>query len=177
MFCGHRAWLLLVVVLVVSVVAVVGCGKKDSSDKLAEGVAEKTLGKVLGGGAEVDLDGGDVTIKTEDGTTKMSETAEWPSDMFSGVPEFTYGVVERVSRTKDTTSGQTSMTVWLREVKDDALEKYGSDLEGAGWEAQTTMTSGEGGMISAQKGNLGLTVMYNKEDQFAALNVFSAAAE
>lgn len=173
----RRFWWFLVVVLAVSVVALAGCGKKAASEKVAEGMLEKTLENATGGDADVDLGGGDVTITTKEGTTTMSEASEWPSDMFAEVPKFTYGVVERVNRSRNTQNEQQSMTVWIADVQDGAIEKYTKDLEGAGWESQMSITSGQGGMVTAQKGNLGLTVAYNSEDKTAALNVFSGANE
>jgi hypothetical protein len=179
MIRAHRLSWLLVLVLAVSVVALAGCGRKAASEKLAEGMMEKTLEKATGGDVDLDLGGGgkDVTIKTKDGTTTMSETTEWPSDIFTEVPRFTYGKVERVSRTTDTQNGQKSMMVWIVELQEGGVEKYEKELEGAGWESQMSIAGGEGGMISAQKGNLGLTVSYNTQDHTAAFNVFSGAEE
>ncbi len=174
-------WLLwlLVMVLAVSVAVLVGCGKKGASEKLAEGMMEKTLESATGGDVDLDLGGGgkDVTIKTEEGTTTMSETTEWPTDMFTDVPKFTYGKVERVHRTRNNQNDEQGMTIWITGVEDGAVEKYSKDLEGAGWQSQMSIASGEGGLVTAQKGNLGLTVAYNNEDRTAALNVFKGMEE
>lgn len=165
---------LVVTVLVLSVFMAAGCGRKETGEKVAEGMLEGTLERATGEDAEVDLGGGDVTIKTEEGTTTMSETAEWPSDMFADVPEFTYGVVERVTRS-DRQGGQKAMTVYFRELRADGPESYAKDLESAGWQSQMSMAAGKGGMINAQKGDLALSLMYNNDDKEAVLNVYSGA--
>ncbi len=178
MFCGHRLHWSLVAVLVVSVVALVGCGKKSDSEKQAETMMEKTLEHATGGDVDVDLGGGgDVTVKTEEGTTTMSETTEWPADMFSEVPRFTYGVIERVTRSEQTHDSQKSVMIYFRDLQNGGPEKYGKEIEAAGWQSQMNMAAGKGGMISAQKGNLALTLTYNYEDRMAVLNVFSGADE
>jgi len=169
----------LVLVLAVSVAALGGCGKKGASEKLAEGMMEKTLESATGGDVDLDLGGGgkDVTVTTEEGTTVMSETSEWPTDMFTDVPKFTYGKVERVHRSRDTQNAELGMTIWIVELEDGAAEKYTEDLKGAGWQSQMTVASGEGGMLSAQKGDEGLTFSYNTGDKTAGLNVFRATNE
>jgi len=179
MFSARRLPWFLAVVLIASAVALAGCGKKGASEKLAEGMMEKTLERATGGDVDLDIGGGgdNVTIKTEDGITTMSETTEWPTDMFTDLPKFTYGQVERVHRTRNNQNAEQGMTIWITGVEEGAIEKYSKDLEGAGWQSQMTIASGEGGMVSAQKGNLGLTVAYNYEEKTAALNVFSGAEE
>ncbi len=179
MFSARRLPWFLAVVLIASVVALAGCGKKGASEKLAEGMLEKGLERATGGDVDLDIGGGgdNVTIKTEDGTTTMSETTEWPTDMFTDVPKFTYGKVERVHRTRNNQNDEQGMTIWIVELEDGGVEKYAKDLEGAGWQSQMSIAGGEGGMVSAQKGNLGLTVAYNTQDKTAALNVFKGMEE
>lgn len=168
---------LMLVALLLSVLVAAGCGKKESGEKLAEGMMEKTLESATGGDVDVDLGGGgdNVTIKTKDGTTTMSETSEWPSDMFSDVPRFTYGVVEHV--TKGVEGGMQKFNVHLRDVEDGALEKYDADIRAAGWESQSMTQSDEGGMISAQKGGVALQFMYNKKDHRGIVIAFLVPEE
>ena len=173
MFCERRFFWLLAIVLVVSVAALVGCGKKESGEKVAENMMEKTLERATGEKTDVDVEGENVTITTPSGSVEMKETGEWPSDMFSDVPRFTYGTVERVS--KGTEGGMKKFNIYLRDVSDDAIDKYGADMKAAGWEAQSTMQSDEGGMVSAQKGNIALQVIYNKTDKTAVVIAFSTS--
>lgn len=153
---------LLVVALLLAVQVAAGCGKKRSDEKLAEGMMETTLKHATGEKADVDLHGKNVTITTSDGRVEMTETSEWPSDMFSDVPRFTYGVIERVSKEKG--DGMQKFNVYLRDVEEGAFEKYHADIRAAGWESQAMMQGDSGGMITAQKGSLALQFVYGGDD-------------
>jgi hypothetical protein len=160
-------------VLLVGVVAV-GCGKK-AGEKAAEGLMERTLERATGENVDVDLGGGeDVTIKTDQGTTTMSETASWPADFMTDVPEFKYATIERVSRTVGTKEGQLSMTVWFNSLQEGGVEKYVEDLKASGWQIQQITAAGKGGMVMAVKGEeAGLSVAYDTEEGTGAVNAFT----
>jgi hypothetical protein len=161
----------LVAVVLLSILLAAGCGKKKSDEKLAEGMMERTLESATGEKADVDLNGENVTIKTGQGRVEMAKTGEWPSDMFSDVPRFTYGVVERVSR--EQADGMQKFNVYLRDVEAGAFEKYDADVKAAGWESQAMMQGDSGGMISAQKGNLALQFVYGKDDRTGVVIAYS----
>jgi hypothetical protein len=173
----HERWgrALLGVLLVASLVAFVGCGKKPSGEKTAENMMEKTLEKATGEKADVNIEGGNVSIKTGNSSMEMKETSEWPADMFSDVPRFTYGVVERVTSGQE--GGMTKFNVYIRDVEEGAFEKYGADIKAAGWESQSTMQSDDGGMISAQKGNIALQFIYGKKDKTGVVLAYSMPEE
>jgi hypothetical protein len=171
MFYRWRQSGLLVVALLLSALVAAGCGKKKSDEKLAEGMMERTLKSATGEKADVDLNGENVTITTSDGRVEMAKTSEWPSDMFSDVPRFTYGVVERVS--KEQAGGMQKFNVYLRDVEDGAFEKYHADIKAAGWESQSMMQGDSGGMISAQKGNLALQFVCGKDDHTGVVLAYS----
>lgn len=168
--CWQRSWLLAATVLL-SVLVATGCGKKKSDEKLAEGMMERTLEKATGEKADVDLNGENVKVTTAQGRAEMAKTSEWPADMFSEVPRFTYGVVERVS--KEQADGMQKFNVYLRDVEDGAFEKYDADIKAAGWESQAMMQGDSGGMISAQKGNLALQFVYGKDDHTGVVLAYS----
>jgi hypothetical protein len=155
-------------------VVAVGCGKK-AGEKAAEGLMERTLERATGENVDVDLGGGeDVTIKTDQGTTTMSETASWPADFMTDVPEFKYATIERVSRTVGTKEGQLSMTVWFNSLQEGGVEKYVEDLKASGWQIQQITAAGKGGMVMAVKGEeAGLSVAYDTEEGTGAVNAFT----
>lgn len=162
---------LLVVALLLSILVAAGCGKKKADEKLAEGMMERTLKSATGEKADVDVNGENVTITTPQGRVEMTTTSEWPSDMFSDVPRFTYGVVEHVSKGQD--GGMQKFNVHLRDVEEGAFEKYHADIKAAGWESQAMMQGDSGGMISAQRGKLALQFIYNKDDHTGVVVAYS----
>jgi len=173
MLSRWQQWGLLGVVLLASALLLVGCGRNDAGEKVAEGLMEKMLEQGSGGDVDVDLGGGDdVTVTTEEGTTTMSETTEWPSDMFEGVPQFTYGVVERVTRS-DRADGNKAFMVYIRDMAADGPENYKKDMEAAGWQSMMSTAAGAGGMINAQKGNVALSLTYNNEDKTAVVTAYT----
>jgi hypothetical protein len=159
---------LLMVALLLSVLLAAGCGKK-------EGMIERTLETATGEKADVNVSGENVTIKTATGSVEMAETSEWPSDMFPEVPRFTYGVVERVS--KGTEGGMQKFNVYIRDVEDGAFEKYDADIKAAGWESQSMTQTDDAGMISAQKGNMALQLVYSKQDRTAVVLAYTFPQE
>ena len=113
---------LLGIVLIVAVSMPASCSKEKVSEKMTERVLEKATGEK----SDVDIDGENVSIKTGDASVQMNKTDKWPSDMFDGVPRFTYGKVERVTTASE--GGMKKFNVYLRDVPDDASEKYSAEL-------------------------------------------------
>ena len=173
MLSGRRHLWIFGLVLIASAALVAGCGKKDSGEKVAEGMLEEAL-EQSGGEADVDIEGSDLTMESGDVSLKSTATAEWPGDLPASVPRFAYGVPVRVTRTEQGTEG-TTYGIALKEIQTGALDKYSADLKAAGWEVLTTMTSGEGGTIMAKKDALALTFAYNEEEDFGNLAVMPNA--
>lgn len=147
-----------------------GCGKK-SEEKMAEGAMENMLKGVTGKDVDVNLQGKDIRIEGQDSKVQISKTSVWPSDMFADVPLFTAGRIEHV--TKSQAEGTQSFNIYFVEIKGDAMKAYSAELKEKGWQAQLT-DMGNGGMISAQKDNLGINFTFNAEDKKGTLAVFSA---
>lgn len=166
----NGAWAcLLIAVLLLAF----GCGGKDPGEKAGEKAMEKYLEKATGQKTDLDIEEGKVSIKTEGGTTVMTETTEWPDDLPGGVPLFGYGSVERVNRTKEEVGGRRTANIWLRDIEEGALEKYDADLKKAGWQTSVVQMGGKGGMIQAQKGEVGLTYVFNGEERRGNVNVYT----
>lgn len=174
MFCWRRLVWVLVVAFVGSVVVLSGCGKKEASEEFAEGMMERSMENASGEKTDVDIDEGNISIRT--GDTKMESVAatEWPSDLPGDVPPFTYGTVERVTRAEDTAKNTTAYSIYLRDVSDDAFAKYEAELKAAGWECMSVDMGGKGGVISGQKGDIGVTVTCNMEEHIASVAVLPA---
>ncbi len=167
--------ILICLALVVAIAAFAGCGKKQADEKLAERMTEEMLEKATGQKADVDMQGDDITIKTETGEVKMVSTSEWPSDMFDDVPRFDHGKIERV--TSGTEGGMHKFNIWFKDVPDDASDKYLAQLKAAGFESQLASMGPQGGMLSAQKGNVAVQFMHGKEDKTGVLIAFDIMEE
>jgi hypothetical protein len=161
------------IMLAAAILPLAGCGTKDSSEKLREKMTERALEKATGEKTDVDLKGGDVTIKTGDTSVKMVATDEWPSNMFADVPRFTYGEVEHV--TSGVEGGMKKFNIFLRDVPADASDKYAAELKEAGWEAQLAIMGPQGNMISAQKGQIAVQLMHNKDEKTGMFVAFEVS--
>jgi hypothetical protein len=76
---------------------------------------------------------------------------------------------------KGTEGGMQKFNVYLRDVEDGAFEKYDADIKAAGWESQMMTQSDDAGMISAQKGNMALQLVYNKSDKTAVVLAYTVS--
>jgi hypothetical protein len=170
---GRLSRWLLGLVLVAAILAPAGCSTKDAGQKLSEKMTERMLEKATGEKSKVDINGGDVSIKTGDASVQMVATKEWPADMFGDVPRFNYGKVERVTTANE--GGMKKFNVYLRDVPDDASDKYMAELKAGGWESQMTMMGADGGMMSAQKGKLGVQFIHGKKDKTGVFVAFETA--
>jgi len=141
---------------------------KKASENLAERRIENAIEKATGGKAQVDLSGGGIKVKTAEGESSLSTSSEWPKDLPEGVPLFTFGKVQGVTRVAD--AAKTGWNIILGELETGAIEKYTEALKAAGWTIGQTMSMGEGGLIQATKDKLGVMVMFN-QDKTASLTV------
>lgn len=83
------SYILIVLVLISLLTA---CGAKE---KMEEKIAEKVIEQAVGN-ADIDIDGNEVTIKTEDGNVTWGST-EWPDTQLSNkIPEFKKGKIVSV---------------------------------------------------------------------------------
>jgi hypothetical protein len=128
------------------------CGGRE---KDADVTMDDKLLKIEGEGSKHDLDG----------------TAEWPADMFEGVPKFTFGKIERVSKGKE--GGMMKFNIFFHDMEKGGIERYLELLKEAGWKVDLNTAGGGGGYIGGEKGELGLNFMFNSEDGTGMLAVFS----
>lgn len=173
MYLTRGTMRLVVSGLAVSALVIGGCGPKQADEKLAERASEEMLEHATGSDAKVDLNGKDLKITTADGSVEMTETAEWPADMFETVPRLTSGTIERVTRA--TEEGTRKFNLWYREVPDEASAQYEATLKAAGFETQLMAMGPQSNMLSGQKGSLAVQLMHSREERSAILIVFEVA--
>ena len=101
------------------------CGSDDVGDK----AAEKAVEKAYGDGADVDVDGDEVTIETSEGTFTSGKglSGDFPKD----VP-----VIGEVTTTAKVESNFTAITT-VDGSPEDAIAEAGDKLTGAGFTADT----------------------------------------
>jgi hypothetical protein len=165
---------------VVAGVALLGACKgarEKGGQQLAEKMVENALEKQTGKKAKVDLDKGKVKIETAEGSTEISQSAEWPGDLPPEVPAFKLGAIKGVWKSE--AQGQKSWTIVLENIKPDAMAKYSEELKAAGWKILSTFSLAEGsGTFSAGRdGGLNLTATFNGPDKSGGLSILLKPAE
>lgn len=120
-------------------------------------------------GAEAGLS---VKSPTSEGSKPdLSEKAEWPADMFEGVPKFTFGKIERVSQS--TEGGMKKFNISYHDIEKGGIERYVELLNEAGWKTSLNNAGGPGGIVGGEKDDLGLNFMFSNENGTGVLAVFS----
>ena len=126
---------------------------------LAQKATEGAL-KTATGGA-VDVQGDSVTIKGKDGSeATVSGDTKIPAGFPSEVPLRDDGTVKAVI-TNQTPSGGTSymINIQFKVPQNELLEWYKTELEKGGWTITSTVATGDGGMVAAEKGDLQVNVV------------------
>jgi ABC-type phosphate transport system substrate-binding protein len=146
-------------------------GGEKAADRQTEAAVEQALKATTGKDADVKIDGKSVEITGAGSTHEFAETAEWPADMFEGVPKFTFGKIERVSKGQE--GGMMKFNIYFRDIEKGGIERYVDLLKEAGWQADLNIAGGKGGVVGGEKGGLGLNFMFSIEDGTGMLAVFS----
>jgi hypothetical protein len=162
-----------IVVVVVSLCVCVtsGCGKK-TEEKSAEKTMERMLTEATGKETSVDLRNGNVRVENKDMKVDIASSSTWPADIHADVPKFTGGAIVRVVTSNE--SGAKKFNIHYTGVREEAVKQYVQDLKARGWEANLMEIGNKAALLSAQKGNLGLTFTYNAEKSDGMISVFSS---
>lgn len=161
----NKKWVRLVlVVLSVFVLSVLasGCGK--AAEKASEQAAEKAIESATGGKAQVDLSKNEVTIKTDEGSTKIGGTNQWPAKIPSDVPKFERGKISSIMESTPTEGGYQVM-VGIEEASKADVEKYKEQLESAGWQITSTTVIEGSYMVTAEKDNRTVLESFSADDK------------
>jgi hypothetical protein len=161
--------LIIVLVIVGVIIVLSGIGYYAMSKFLGNKLAEGILETATGGQVDVNTKSGDVTIKSDDGTTQFGSTDKWPSDMPSVVPEFKYGTLKYASKVDSADSK--GWNVIYESVKSTATASYKNDLTSKGWTNLQDMLTGEWDTFSAENGEWVITVMVDNTQNQATLTV------
>jgi len=128
-------------------------------DLIARKATESAVKTATGGAVEVD--GDKVTVKGEDGTeSTVSNETEIPQGFPSDVPLRDDGAVKAAVTTQAPSGGTSYMlNIRFKVPQSELIEWYKSELDEGGWKTTSTVTTGDGGMISAEKGDLMVNVV------------------
>jgi hypothetical protein len=159
------------VLLVLGLILASGCSEKQTEEKTAETAAEVILKASMGKDVDVNIQDGKVQIKDKNSETEIKDTTEWPSDMFSDVPRFTFGKIQHVSKSREE-GGMQKFNVHLVGVEADAVNQYADKLKENGWEINVIQMEGQGAMLNGQKNKLSISLPYNQEKNEGVLMVF-----
>jgi len=125
----------------------IGLNGTPMSEEAAKELGEQMAEEILGG---VDIE------YAEEGT---NETVSWPEQIPSDVPVFKYGKLDS-SMAAPNESEEGSVAIQLREVPQDAYDKYEQDLEAAGWTI-TTDPEWTDTQLNAEKGTVTISIDKN----------------
>lgn len=157
--------LVVILIVVVLLLAVVGFAaqkvmQKASvmlGQKVGEKVAVGIIEKATGGKANVDVNSGNVSVKTKDGSfsTGTSLPADWPKD----APAYP-GATVSYSGSNNPQSGESGFGAVL--TTNDSAQKvrdyYTKELTSLGWKTEATYNAQETSVVSATKENRVFTV-------------------
>lgn len=166
--------LLFVVLVVALALGLVGC--QSVSEKIGEEVGEEIAGGIVGG--DIEVDGDEVTIKTEEGEATIGSTeGELPEDFPKDFPEYKGIEVESAS---SIAAGE-EVTYYVNLYSDDAVkdiyEWYKSEFTGDGWTIDgdymfSDASTGDSGMLTVNKGEtMTATVSFGESDGRTAVGV------
>jgi hypothetical protein len=130
---------------------------------IAQKATEGAL-KTATGGA-VDVNGSSVTLKGKDGSqATVSGDTKIPADFPSEVPMRSDGTVKAVI-TNQTTNGKSYMiNIRFKVPQTELLDWYKTELEKGGWKITSTVATGDGGMVAAEKGAVAINVVTGSDN-------------
>ncbi len=149
-----RRVLTAVVVACLAALAISATGCQLIAQKATEGAIKNATG------GAVDVKGDSVTITGKDGSAAtVSGDTKIPADFPSEVPMRDDGTVKAVI-TNQTANGKSYMiNIRFKVPQTELLDWYKTELEKGGWTITSTVATGDGGMVAADKGALSVNVV------------------
>ena len=123
-----------ILVIIVLLLIFTGCGAKQSME---DKIAEKIIEQAVGDNADIDIDGDQITVKTEEGDVTFGST-EWPNTELSGkIPELKKGKIVSVM------NSEANLAVIIEEVEEKDFMDYYQRVKGEFKEESYEVKSGE----------------------------------
>lgn len=144
-----------------------GCGK-DSNEKAVEKMIEKNTGNK----ADVDLEKGKMTVKTEEG--EMVINAEGAVKLPRDFPKDVFVIKNaEVKMTMDMPQGKTVSLVTDEDMAA-VYSKYQQEMKSNGWTEQMAMNMGEGASLVYEKGDRMTHITISRDDEQTVINLVLA---
>ena len=154
-----RTSLSVALVLCLAVLALALSGCQLIAQKATEGALESATG------GAVKVDGDKVTIKGEDGAeATISDDTKIPADFPASVPLRDDGDVKAVITTTVDGGNGYMLNIRFKVPQTELLEWYKTEFEKDGWKILTTVATGDGGMIAAEKDGITVNIVTGVDD-------------
>lgn len=158
--------ILFVLILPLVALSLSGCTpKKSLSQKTAEKMAEKAIESQTGANVDIDSNGDEVTIRSEDGNVTYS--AGGNVSLPENFPkELIVAGDAKISVAISSEEGA-SVSYITNESQENITKKYLDSLTDAGWDKVMELSTTDGNMLSFEKGEGSITVSVgeNTNDQ------------
>ncbi len=156
----NRTVLSATLIICLAGVALSATGCQLIAQKATEGALEGATG------GAVKVDGDSVTIKGKDGSeATVSGDTKIPADFPSEVPMRDDGSVKAVVTNKTGSGGTGYMVnIQYKIPQSELLDWYKTELEKGGWTITSTVATGDGGMVAAEKGDLQINVVTGSDN-------------
>lgn len=158
-----------ILLVVIMIAAVGGCGVRDQvSEKITEKVTEGVINKALDGEGTVDIEGGKVSIKGEDGEEFSFGDTEWPEDGVAKlIPKFTKGKITSVMNSNEVCG------IIIEEVEKSDFDQYLEEVKDQGFTTDPIeFTSDTTASYVAQKDEkTRISLQYDLENKIMSIGV------
>ena len=169
-----RAWIL--VLAIVLVLGLAGC--KSAEDKAVEKLTEGLLSDK---DVDVDIDGDEVTIETEDGDiTIASDEGKLPDGFPRDFPVYDDMKIGSTSRMGNEETVSYYVEAESRDDFDEVYEWYKAELEDEGWEITTDLLTTDGNsdtVLLVKKGDDSASVTITEVDSGVDVGIIVNVAE
>jgi hypothetical protein len=125
-----------------------------------------TEGAISGAtGGAVNVNGDSVTIKGKDGSqATVSGDTKIPADFPSEVPMRDDGTVKAVVTSQASGGTGYMINIQFKVPQTELLDWYKTELEKGGWTVTSTVATGDGGMVAAEKGDLQVNIVTGSDN-------------
>jgi len=157
-----------VLVVIVLVVMIAGCGKKEKPAKATDDVASEIVSRAVsmasGQKTEVKVDGETVKITGTDGTVTVhaGKNGKLPEDFPTDLPRYKGAEI-----LQSASQGKEAFAMSMQ--TEDALAKvaafYKKEMASQGWESETAMDMPNRSILAFKKGNRAVNVMLMKNKE------------